>query len=144
MITAAQLMTPDPFFLSEDDPVREALRGLLERHLHGAAVKGDSGRIVGVASLVDLARSMLYESGHPDLRVSAVMSKPAITVPARAGVYECARKMIAHDVHRVLVVDHLDAPLGILTQSDILRSMVNLEEGFRCRPEPTERDGEHS
>lgn len=144
MITAAQLMTPEVFVLSEEDHVREATHALLQRHLHGAPVRGANEDIVGVASLVDLARAMLYESARPDLRVSTVVSRPALTVPAGAGVYECARAMIGHDVHRLVVVDPEGQPIGILTQSDILRSMVNLEEGFRCRPVPVEREEERS
>ena len=83
---------------------------------------------------------MLYETTRPDLRLADVMSRPALSVLGGAGVYECAQMMLARGVHRLVVVDCEGRPLGVITPTDIMRGMVNLQEGFRVRPEPAERD----
>ena len=139
MITAAQLMSPDVFLLHEVETIRGAVGALLDQRLHGAPVANARGVITGVVSLVDLSRALLNEQAQPGLRVMDVMSRPALTISAGAGVHECARAMLSSNVHRLVVVDGEGCPVGVLTNTDILRGMVNLE-GLRLRASPLEMD----
>lgn len=139
MVTAALLMSPDVFLLHDVETIRGAIGALLDQRLHGAPVANACGAITGVVSLVDLSRALLEEHERPGLRVEDVMSRPALTISAGAGVQECARAMLSSNVHRLVVVDSEGRPVGVLTQTDILRGMVNLE-GLRFRPPPLETD----
>ena len=64
------------------------------------------------------------------------MTHPAIVDPGE-GVFEAAMKMVQPESRRLVVVDGERKPIGIVTPTDILTGMVNLESGFRVRP--TER-----
>jgi CBS domain-containing protein len=53
------------------------------------------------------------------------MTSPARTIAASAPFEEAARLMTEHRVHRLVVVDRRDRPIGVLSQSDIVREMAD-------------------
>jgi CBS domain-containing protein len=77
---------------------------------------------VGVVSHTDaIAR---YE--EPDLgavQARDVMTPDVISIPESATVRDASRKLVESHIHRLLVVDELGKPLGILSTTDIIREM---------------------
>lgn len=57
-ITAADVMNPNVLVVREDMTVEELARFLVEREISGAPVVDPAGRLVGVVSVTDLARSV--------------------------------------------------------------------------------------
>ena len=133
------MMSPETFQFDGRETVREAASALLARGLHGAPVVDRAGRLLGVVSHVDFLRALLSDQGS-GWRVVDVATKPALTVYPEDGVYEATERMVRAGVHRLPVVDHSGLLLGVLTPMDVLRGIVNLEEGFRVRKAPASED----
>lgn len=57
-ITANDVMNPNVLVVQEDMPVEELARFLVESDISGAPVVDPAGRLVGVVSVTDLARSV--------------------------------------------------------------------------------------
>jgi CBS domain-containing protein len=96
----------------------------------------EEGRVVGVVSQRDLFRASLaaalgyrpraHRMLQRTIRVTEVMSAPAITVSPEAMVTEAARVMIEQKIGCLPVVEG-ETLVGIITETDILRYVVSLE-----------------
>jgi CBS domain-containing protein len=126
--TVDAVMTPDPIVLSIEDGLPHAARTLEESEISGAPVVDADGRVVGVLSESDLVRARATEhlwSGWPGLRVRHLMHSPAITADPSMTITEAAELMERMHVHRLIVVDpELEAPIGVLSMSDLVRAMI--------------------
>ncbi len=95
----------------------------------------EEGRVVGVVSQRDLFRSALaaalgygqraHRMLQRTIRVTEVMSAPAITISPEAMVKEAARVMIEHKIGCLPVVEGYTL-IGIITETDILRYVVSI------------------
>ena len=86
----------------------------------------DGGKVVGILSDRDLRMAI---TGRPDeTAVSDVMTPDPLTVTSGTVVEVAGRLMVEHSVGCVPVVDD-GGLVGILTESDLLRSFVELLAG---------------
>jgi CBS domain-containing protein len=126
-LRVGNLMTIDPVTISADDSASEAERLLKLYRISGLPVL-EADVLAGVISQTDLltARSSeLISSNWQRLRVRHLMSRPPLTVNATASVRAAARRMIDHHIHRLVVVDDADHPVGVITPLDLLRSLLD-------------------
>jgi arabinose-5-phosphate isomerase len=90
------------------------------------------GAIVGVISESDLVHAFTSApllDAWPGLAVIDLMSRPAITIGAGRLADEAARLMEAQHIHRLVVVaSDQRTPIGILTQSDLLRALTGWDD----------------
>ena len=148
--TVADVMTPNPITVTPQTPLQEAIKLLAENHISGLPVVNNSGKLVGVISETDL---MWRESGieaspyimildsiiylqnparyekeiHKVLgqTVGEVMSSKPISIQSSQSLREAAHIMHNKKISRLPVVDNQgDKVIGLLTQGDIIRSMV--------------------
>jgi CBS domain-containing protein len=120
------LMTVDPVVVGPDASAAEAERLLKTNRVSGLPVV-DDGATVGVVSLTDMmvARSSaMIHANWPRMRVRHLMSTPAITVHAGTSSERAAELMVSRHIHRVVVVDDEDGPIGVLSSLDLLRLLV--------------------
>ena len=121
------LMSRDPIVVDPDALATEAERLLKTFRVSGLPVV-DGHHLVGVISQADLvvARSSEMIGGHWDrLRVRHLMSTPAVTVHASATTGYAAREMVAHHIHRLVVVGDDGAAVGVVTPLDLLRTLID-------------------
>lgn len=59
-----------------------------------------------------------------NLRVSEVMNTPVETVSLDATCYEVANILKAKDIGALTIVDNLSKPVGIITETDMLKNIV--------------------
>jgi|SRR5579859_2867849 len=120
----ADLMTIEPILIGADARLQEA-QELMRRHrVSGLPVVDRAGRLVGVISQTDVlhladpdTRSLIRLA--PDhVRVAEVMSRPPLTVLLGTSLVDAARVMRRERVHRVVVVDPQQRPLGVLSAMD--------------------------
>ena len=120
------LMTMDPVVIGPDAPAGDAERLLKTYHVSGLPVVA-SGVVVGVISLTDLmvARSSaMIGVNWPRMRVRHLMSAPAVTVHAETSPAQAAELMVSRHIHRLVVVDDEDGPIGVLSSLDLLRLLL--------------------
>jgi len=126
--TVGALMSTDPIVVSADAPLSIAARLLEEHRIHGLPVVDALGGLVGVISQTDMLRARSTEdlwARWPGLRVRHLMTSPALTITAGAGVADAARRMEHQHVHRLVVVGpDGTTPIGIVSTTDLVHAMV--------------------
>jgi CBS domain-containing protein len=124
-LVVGDLMTIEPIVIGPDARIEEAERMLETSEVNGLPVVDGDARLVGVISQTDLLRGSgdlhsAIRRRYTELRVADLMTSPAITVEVDTPVLEAARLMRDEKVHRVVVVDEADRPLGVLSSMDFV------------------------
>ena len=130
-VRVGNLMSPEPVVVDEDALVTDAELLLRSYRISGLPVVAE-GVLVGVLSQTDLlnARSSDLIGGNWNrVRVRHLMTRPPVTVHLATTVERAARLMLERHIHRVVVVDDDDAPIGVVTTSDLLRVVLGEESG---------------
>jgi CBS domain-containing protein len=129
------MMSVDPITVDADASITEAEQLLKSYRISGLPVVADRA-LVGVISQTDLlaARSSeLIGANWERVRVRHLMTRPAVTVHLNASVERAARLMLERHIHRLVVVDEEDQPIGVLTSTDLLRTLLPDEDPARLR-----------
>lgn len=126
-----------------DTPLEEAIELMLQHRLHHLPVRDRSGELVGIVSRRDVMRQLARPEHVPlvaspalprwgrarvdDLAsryVWELMSSPAVVVDRDADMGDVLVRMTHHRTASVVQVDRRERPVGIVTDSDILRSLL--------------------
>ena len=124
----ASLMTRSPVVVSENDAVATVAELLAGNAITGLPVIDSDQRLVGVISQTDLVRlrgSTVPWAGWHGLLVRDLMTRPAKTIGASAGLDEAAWRMATERVHRLVVIDDRQAPIGIISETDLVREIAD-------------------
>ncbi len=131
-VTVGDLMTGDPIVALTDMPLADAASIMDFYRVSGLPVVDRDGALVGVISTTDLLHARTTEplSGvWPGLAVRHVMTHPALTVTPDVAVGDAARLMETQHIHRLVVTAaDRETPIGVLSISDLIRSMGRLSE----------------
>jgi CBS domain-containing protein len=148
-MTVRDIMTPDPATVDPRMTVTDVARLMVERGI-GAMPVVDDGKLVGLVTEGDLIMKdiklefptyihlldgfIMYPPSttrfEHELKkavaasVGDVMTREPFTVQASASVEDVATLLVDRDVSRLPVLDG-DELVGIVTKSDVLRSMVS-------------------
>src|SRR5579875_1591869 len=136
-----QAMTAPAVTVTTDTPLKRAARVMHERGLKRLPVVDDEGKLVGILGRLDILESVL--SGHRQrtvphaarlpqehTTVGEIMDREVPAVAETAPVRNVGDHLIASEVKRVVVIDEARRPLGIITDTDLVR-----------RVDPAERPG---
>jgi CBS domain-containing protein len=125
-LTVADLMTIEPVVVGFDASIDEAERLIRDHHVSGLPVVDGGGVLVGVISQTDIVhldapevRSLIRHASN-GIRVGEAMSRPPITVLLTTPLVEAAQLMTHERVHRVVVIDAQQRPLGVLSAMDLV------------------------
>lgn len=118
--TIAELIKRPLLTCAATDSLQTAARLMREHKVSCILIKeGDS--ITGIWSEAD-TRKLAFDQINPaTLEVGTVMSSPVISASGLTQVSGAASLMLNHNIRRLLVVDNAQRPIGLLTQSDIVR-----------------------
>ena len=122
------VMSGSPVMVSADEPIANVADLLAGFEISGVPVVDDDNRLIGVISETDLVRvrgSTVAWPGWHGLLVSDLMTTPAKTIAASAPLAEAARVMTTERVHRLVVVDREQMPIGVISESDIVREIAD-------------------
>jgi CBS domain-containing protein len=147
--TVASWMTADVLTVTPKTPLPEAIQLLVDRKVGGLPVVDDNGKLVGIISDSDLMWRekgleqppyMMFLGGiiyfqnpatydrdlHKALgqTVGEVMTPHTVSVSSDTLLPVAARIMHDKKIHRLPVVDANHHPIGIITQSDIVRAIA--------------------
>jgi len=126
--TVASAMTVSPVVIAEGDAIAGVAELLAGYEISGLPVVDADDRLVGVISQTDLVRlraASLPWAGWHGLMVRDVMSFPAWTIDGQASLDEAARQMSAQGVNRLIVVDDQQTPIGVISESDLMREIAD-------------------
>jgi CBS domain-containing protein len=130
-LVVADVMTTDPVTVNVEDTVEAAEQLLAYYRVSGLPVVDANGHLVGVLSRTDLfldggpGLSQLVRGRESGLRVGELMSSPPITVSLTATLSDAARLMRDERVHRLVIVNEHDTPIGVLSATDFVRIIAD-------------------
>jgi CBS domain-containing protein len=146
---AGDLMSPELIVIPEQMSLQGAARILSRAQVSGAPVVDSDNRCIGVLSAVDFLHwaenggksmakcectdtawkpwQMLDKPEHAATLVCDVMTRNPVTASRRTTIGKLARKMLDAHIHRILVVDGDDKPVGIVSSTDILAALARDE-----------------
>jgi predicted transcriptional regulator len=109
-------------FCKPETPLQEVVRVMADTEIHAIMVAKQEGHPpVGVVSHMDILAH--YSEDLTAIEARDVMTPEVISVSEDATVKEAAKRLLQSNIHRLLVVDEADKPLGILSTTDIIREM---------------------
>jgi len=146
-LTAADLMSRDVVSIPQDMSLRAAAHLLSQAHITGAPVVNAEGQCVGVLSATDFlhwveepdqaylsARAVTAETccewQYIDLEavpaddVRTHMTSDPVTVAPETSIYAMAELMVEAHIHRVIVTDKGNRPIGMVSSTDILAAVA--------------------
>ena len=131
--------------VTPDTPFPEAMQLLRERKFRRLPVVDKDGKIVGIVS----ERDLLYASPSPasslsiwemnyllaQLKIEEIMTKKVITTTPDTPIEEAAHLMVTNKVGGLPVVDEENKVVGVITETDIFKTFVEMlgggEKGLR-------------
>ncbi len=130
-----EVMTSDAVSVAEDAAFKDIVRVMTERRISGLPVVDAEGVVVGVVSQIDLLHMAAQSRSRGGWRLSPsrrrvgaadpvaadLMTKPALTVEARAPLAEAIHLVVRHEIERLPVVDEAGRLVGIVSAGDLLR-----------------------
>ena len=129
-------MIPKPVTVHPGDLLRDAFRLMIDNKVRRLPVM-DKERLVGIITLEDLRRAepppgiglglVRITDMLSRMTVHQVMSKDPKTITPDAALIEAARMMLEHAISALPVIEGSQL-VGIITESDIFRAFVKLEE----------------
>lgn len=118
--TIAELIKRPLLTCAPTDNLQTAAK-LMRQHSVSCILIREGDSITGIWSEAD-TRKLAFDKINPaEVEVGTVMSSPVISASGLTQVSGAASLMLNHNIRRLLVVDQNQRPLGLLTQSDIVR-----------------------
>jgi CBS domain-containing protein len=151
-MTAADLMTRNVTVLPRAMSLRAAAHLLSEMQISGAPVVDETGECIGILSATDFMHQVGYgkqAACHPPAvnpgcihspwqivnveelpteDVAAFMTADPVTVSPGTSIAELAREMMDAHIHRIIVVDARNRPVGVVSSTDVLAAVANAKD----------------
>ncbi|MFP3259361.1 MAG: CBS domain-containing protein [Sulfolobus sp.] len=112
--------------LKPDMTLRDASQILYKEGIRGAPVLSDDGRTLGILTTADIIKA--FFEGNFEAKVSDYMKTNVITINDDDDILTAIRKMLIYNVGRLLVLERNQKVIGIVTRTDILKTIAGLEE----------------
>jgi acetoin utilization protein AcuB len=135
-VRVSKWMTPKPVTLKPGDSIARAIDVMKEKRIRRIPIVNDSGNLVGIVSdrdLKDVSPSRattldIWELHYvlDKLKLGDIMTKKPWTVTPEMPIEKAALLMLEKKVEGLPVVDDRGGLVGILTEGDIFRALVNL------------------
>ncbi len=129
-------MTPNPVSLRTTDSIAKAIDVMKQKKIRRIPIVSDSGKLVGIVSdrdLKDVSPSRattldIWELHYvlDKLKLGDIMTKKPWTVTPDMPIEKAALLMLEKRVEGLPVLDARGALVGILTEGDIFRALVDL------------------
>ncbi|RME78842.1 MAG: CBS domain-containing protein [Chloroflexi bacterium] len=125
--------------VTPDTPFQEALQMMQEKKFRRLPVVDNKGKLIGIIS----ERDCLYASPSPatslsvwemnymlsKIKVERLMTREVITTTPDTTLEDAAHKMVIQRVGGLPVVDEDGIPVGIITETDIFKTLVEMFAG---------------
>lgn len=146
---AGDIMSTNLVMIPQEMSIQGAARLLSRSHITGAPVVNEAGRCIGVISATDFihwaegrnpasskpqpesclcsAWQIPDEAKLPEASVRCYMTADPVTAPTKTSIGELAQTMLDAHIHRVIVVDEIQRPVGVVSSTDILAAVARAD-----------------
>ncbi len=116
-IPVRRLAAREPVFVAAGATVGDAARRMRDAGIGAVLVEGEPA---GILTDRDLRNRVLAAGHGPDLPVERAMTRPVLTLPAGASLFEALLFMLEHDVHHAPLAED-GRIVGLIGDGDLLR-----------------------
>lgn len=131
MITIDELMTPNPYTLSENDLLDDARNIMTEKHIRHIPVVSSDMQLIGLVTQRDVLEatvpSLEQQGNRADIKLSEIMIQNVSVLHQTDSVRQAAIYLQSHKYGCLPVVSD-DGLVGIITDSDFIDIAINLLE----------------
>jgi isocitrate dehydrogenase len=122
--TVGEIMTTTLIKIKPNASVEEAVHLMSEHRISGIVVEPDENRTIwSMLTQNDVVTKVMHKNKSPSkVLVSEVATRPLFMVGADTSLHDCIDIMTEHKIRRV-VVEKDAIPLGIVTYSDVFRTV---------------------
>ena len=142
IITVKDWMTSPAMTIDLGTPVADAYNMMMAHDIRRLPVVHE-GKLVGIVTLGDLREARpspatslsIYELNYllAKLTVAQVMTHNPFTVTPATPVQNAAKLMLTHKVGSLPVLDEDERPIGIITESDMFRMLIDQWDYFTAQ-----------
>ena len=123
--TVGEIASRDVISLTMDNSIKDAAKKLAENEIDGAPVM-EKGKVVGVFTVTDLVNAIATDK--EDLTVGELMSSNVVIVNEDLKIANAIEVMLKKSISRLIVADNDQNLLGIVTRTDLINIITNLEQ----------------
>lgn len=117
--TVGSIMTRDLATIAPTRTVADATHLMRSRGITSVLVEPDAQGAWGIMTMRDVLQQIVgADRSADDVTVSAIASRPLITVPTDMSLRDCASLMIEKNIRRVVVAEN-DRHTGLVSDTDI-------------------------
>ncbi|MCP4642032.1 MAG: CBS domain-containing protein [bacterium] len=127
MFNARDAMTTEICSVTEDTPVLDAMRILVEHNVTGLPVVDDEKRLRGIVSEKDMLK-LLYEKHLRDEPVSSFMTAEPVSFQADDTLVDICECLIKENFRRVPILEE-GKLVGIISRRDIIKYILRVRKG---------------
>ena len=117
-------MSLTPITIRDDTSYWKAFEIMQEKDLHHIPVFNENEEVVGILTRRDLKIAAMH-FGESPVDVSEVMHSPVVTITPDQPLADAAKQMIDHRFGGLPVLDASGQLVGILTETDLLRALID-------------------
>ncbi|WP_052850591.1 CBS domain-containing protein [Streptomyces avicenniae] len=126
MTTAADIMTPGPQWISEEDTLYRAAQLMRELDVGALPVSDSKGRMSSILTDRDIVLRCVADGLDPAAVTAGELSLGAPhTITADADLTEVLQQMSDHQIRRLPVLDGDKQLVGIISESDLARELTD-------------------
>ncbi len=114
--------------LKPEYTLKEAAKVLYSEGIRGAPVVDDSGKVIGILTTADIMKALFEDK--IDSTVNDYMRRSVITISVNDDIIDAINKMLIYNVGRLIVLDDNGRLIGIMTRTDILKTIAGLEKAL--------------
>ena len=122
------IMNPAVYKIDENKSLGDILKIMKNEGIKRVFVENSNNKIIGVVSyrdLVDLLMTMsMLDLLNTSKNIGSIAKKEILKINQNEDIIEGAKIMVHGDVSALLVVDDNNNPVGVLSQTDLLRSII--------------------
>ena len=123
--TVGDIASKDVISLSVDCTIKNAAKKFAENEIDGAPVM-EKGKVVGVFTVTDLVKAIAEDKD--ELTVADLMSPNVVIVNEDLKIANAIEVMLKKSISRLIVADNDQNLLGIVTRTDLINIITNLEQ----------------
>ena len=123
--TVLDVATLDLIVLNPNDSIIESSKILSDKSVDGAPVVEDNN-VVGIITLQDIVKAFAESNGNG--KISDIMQTNVISVNQDLKIANAIEAMYNENVGRLVVKDSENVPVGIITRTDIVNIITNMDK----------------
>ncbi|MBN2368798.1 CBS domain-containing protein [Candidatus Woesearchaeota archaeon] len=130
-ILVKDIMTTKVFSLAKECTADAAVNIMAKKKISTILVC-DKNNPIGIVTERDIISKLLFMNKDKNkTKLLDIMSKHLVTINPESSILKASSAMKSKKVRKLVVVDSENRLLGILSQTDIIRSMNRINENYR-------------